>query len=341
MPTGYRALSGPGVGDESAPDQSSCRAAFLSRHHQKRDQDMPNLKLNLKHLRYFWSVASHGSIARAAEALYLTPQTISGQLRELEQQVGFELFARDGRNLVLTETGRLVFSYADEMFRLGLELQDVLAGGTPGSALTVKVGVAMVVPKLLAYRVLEPVLKLPESVRLICHEAPLVDLLADLAVHKLDVVLADSPVNPTLNIRAYNHALGESGISFFAVPEQAETLKTEFPNSLDGARMLMPSGGSNLRRNLEGWFERHRIKPLVVAEFEDRALMKAFGERGIGVFTSPSAVDQDVLDKYGVAVIGRTREITERYYVISAERRIKHPAVSAITEAARSELFVR
>lgn len=300
---------------------------------------MPNLKLNLKHLRYFWSVASHGSIARAAEALYLTPQTISGQLRDLEQQVGAKLFRRDGRNLVLTETGRLVFSYAEEMFRLGLELQDVLAGRTPGSALTVKVGVAMVVPKLLAYRVLEPVLTMPDLVRLICHEAPLVDLLADLSVHKLDVVLADSPVNPTLNIRAYNHSLGESGISFFAKADHAEALKVDFPDSLDGARMLMPSGGSNLRRNLEVWFDRHAIKPLIVAEFEDRALMKAFGERGTGVFTSPTAVEQDVLDKYGVAVIGRTDEITERFYVISAERRIKHPAISAITEAARSELF--
>lgn len=301
---------------------------------------MPNLKLNLKHLRYFWSVASHGSVARAADALYLTPQTISGQLRDLEQQVGGKLFARSGRNLVLTETGRLVFSYADEMFRLGLELQDVLAGHAPGSALTVKVGVAMVVPKLLAYRVLAPVLEMPEAVRLICHEAPLVDLLADLSVHKLDMVLADSPVTPTLNIRAYNHALGRSGISFFAVRKKAKRLREDFPASLDGAPMLMPSGGSNLRRNLENWFERHGITPLIVAEFEDRALMKAFGERGSGVFTSPIAVEQDVLDKYGVEVIGRTEEISEHFYAISAERRIKHPAVSAITESARSELFV-
>jgi len=301
---------------------------------------MHNFKLNLKHLRYFWSVATHGSIARAAEVMYLTPQTISGQLRELEQQVGDKLFRREGRKLVLTETGRLVFSYADEIFRLGIELQDVLAGQTPGSALIVKVGVAMVVPKLLAYRVLEPVLSMPEPVQLICHEAPLVDLLADLSVHKLDVVLADSPVNPTLNIRAYNHLLGESGISFFAVPEQAGAYRTAFPAALDGAPVLMPSSGSNLRRNLEAWFQQHHIKPRVVAEFEDRALMKAFGERGTGVFTSPTAVEQDVLDKYGVEVIGRTGEITERYYVISAERRIKHPAVSAITEAARSELFV-
>jgi LysR family transcriptional activator of nhaA len=301
---------------------------------------MPNLKLNLKHLRYFWTVASHGSIARAAETLFLTPQTISGQLRELENQVGAKLFGRQGRNLVLTETGRLVFSYADEMFRLGLELQDVLAGHSPGSMATVKVGVAMVVPKLLAYRVLRPVLHMPEPARLVCQEAPFVDLLADLSVHKLDVVLADSPANPALNIRAYSHPLGESGISFFAVPARATNLSARFPASLDGAPMLMPGQGSLLRRSLEHWFERHGIQPLMIAEFEDRALMKAFGEHGSGVFASPTAVEQDVIEKYSVAVVGRTKEITERFYVISAERRIKNPAVSAITEAARTELFV-
>lgn len=300
---------------------------------------MQNLKINLKHLRYFWSVASHGSIARASEALFVTPQTISGQLRDLEQQVGSKLFARDGRNLALTDTGRLVFSYADEMFRLGLELQDVLGGATPGSTITLKVGVAMVVPKLLAYRVLEPVLKMDEPVRMVCHEAPLVDLLADLSVHKLDMVLADSPVNPALNIRAYNHALGECGVTFFSVPGRAAALREGFPRSLDGVPMLMPSGGSNLRRNLESWFDRQGIQPRVVAEFEDRALMKAFGEAGSGVFTTPAAVEQDVLSKYGVEVIGRTDDVKERFYVISPERRIKHPAVTTITEAARSALF--
>ncbi|MCB1801368.1 MAG: transcriptional activator NhaR [Gammaproteobacteria bacterium] len=300
---------------------------------------MNNFKLNLKHLRYFWAVANQGTIARAAETLFVTPQTISGQLSELERQVGSKLFQRDGRQLALTDTGHLVFSYADEMFRLGLELQDVLAGHTPGSEITVKIGVAMVVPKLLAYRVLEPILQMQESVRLICHEAPLVELLADLSVHKLDVVLADVPINPALNIRAYNHLLGESGITFFAAPAQARALGADFPANLGGTPMLMPSSGSSLRRNLEAWFERHSIEPRVVAEFEDRALMKAFGERGTGVFTTPTAVEQDVLDKYGVEVIGRTSELTERFYLISPERRIKHPAVTAITETARNALF--
>ena len=295
--------------------------------------------LNFKHLRYFWAVAANGSIARASEILHLTPQTISGQLRELEEQLGAKLFQKSGRNLVLTDTGRVVFSYADEMFRLGDELQDVLEGRIPGATLKLTVGVAMVVPKLLAYRVLEPVLRLQDPVHLVCQEAPLADLLADLSVHKLDLVLADSPISPALNIRAYNHPLGESGISFFAAAKKARNYTTGFPRSLTGAPMLMPTASSALRRMLEQWFERQEIQPVVVAEFEDRALMKAFGEADAGIFTSPTAVEDDVVAKYGVRVIGRTDEIKERFYAISAERRIKHPAVSAITETARNELF--
>jgi LysR family transcriptional activator of nhaA len=295
--------------------------------------------MNLKHLRYFWAVATHGSIARASEVLYLTPQTISGQLRELEQQLNAKLFQKSGRNLVLTDTGRLVFSYADEMFRLGDELQDVLAGRTPGAALTLTVGVAMVVPKLLAYRVLKPVLEMQDRVRLVCQEAPLVDLLAELSVHKLDLVLADSPISPALNIRAYNHLLGESGISFFATHNKARKYAARFPRSLNDAPMLMPTASSALRRMLEQWFERQEVRPAIVAEFEDRALMKAFGEADAGIFTSPTAVEDDVVAKYGVRVIGRTDDIKEHFYAISAERRIKHPAVTAITETARSELF--
>jgi LysR family transcriptional activator of nhaA len=295
--------------------------------------------LNFKHLRYFWAVAANGTIARAAEILHVTPQTISGQLRELEEQVNAKLFQKSGRNLVLTDTGRLVFSYADEMFRLGDELQDVMEGRTPGAALTLTVGVAMVVPKLLAYRVLEPVFNMPDAVRLICLEASLADLLADLSVHKIDLVLADAPMSPTLNVRAYNHLLGESGLSFFATRRAARKYKAGFPSSLNDAPMLMPTASSALRRSLEQWLEQQDIKPAVVAEFEDRALMKAFGEAGTGIFTSPSAVEEDVVTKYGVSVIGRTDEIKERFYAISAERRIKHPAVSAITEAARTGLF--
>jgi LysR family transcriptional activator of nhaA len=298
---------------------------------------MPSL--NFKHLRYFWAVASHGTIAHAAEVLHVTPQTISGQLRDLEEQAGAKLFRKKGRNLVLTDTGQVVFSYADEMFRLGNELQDVLEGHTPGVALTLNVGIAMVVPKLLAYRVLEPVLAMPEQVRLVCQEAPLPDLLAELSVHKLDLVLADCPISPTLNIRAYNHQLGESGISFYAARRVAARYKRDFPASLHGAPMLMPTANSALRRLLEQWLERQDVKPVIVAEFEDRALMKAFGEGGAGIFTTPTTVEDDVVSKYGVRVIGRVDDIKERFYAISAERRIKHPAVVTITETARNQLF--
>ncbi len=295
--------------------------------------------INLKHLRYFWAVASHGSIARASHILHLTPQTISGQLRELEDQIGAKLFAKTGRNLILTDTGRLVFSYADDMFRISDELQDVLAGRTPGGGLTLNVGIAMVVPKLLAHRLLAPALTMPEPMRLVCTEKPLVDLLADLSVHKLDLVLADSPLNPALNIRAYNHALGESPVTFFAAKGQAKRWRDGFPQSLEAAPMLLPSGGSALRRALDFWFDRIGVRPRTVAEIEDRALMKTFGEAGAGLFTSPRAVEEDVLAKYKVEVVGRTEDVTERFYAISAERRIKHPAVSVITEAARTGLF--
>lgn len=300
---------------------------------------MNNFRINLKHLRYFWTVAKCGTITEASEVLCLTPQTISGQLRELEQQIGSKLFRKEGRNLALTDIGQMAFSHADEMFSIGLELQDLLSGER-GTTQSLKIGVAMVVPKLIAYRILEPVLHLPQPVQMHCHEAPLVDLMAELAVHKLDMVIADSPINPTFNVKAYNHLLGESSISFFATPQLAHSLKEDFPLSLDNAPMLMPSNGSNLRRELNAWLDKHDLNPVLTAEFDDRALMKAFGESGAGIFSSPTAVEQDVLNKYGVEVIGRTEEVVERFYVISAERKIKHPAVNHITENARNALFV-
>jgi len=295
--------------------------------------------INLKHLRYFWTVGVNGSIASASEILHLTPQTISGQLSELEYQIGTKLFRKAGRNLTLTDSGRMVFNYAEEIFRLSTELEAVLDGHDPGAQLTLNVGIAMVVPKLLAYRVLVPALNLEEPVRLVCTEAPFVDLLADLSVHKLDLILADSPFSPGLNIRAYNHLLGESGITFFAREPEDRLYRDAFPQSLDGAPMLMPTSSCALRRSLEIWFERIDVRPNVVAEFEDRALMKAFGEAATGIFTSPTTVEEDVLNKYAVSVIGRSEEVKERFYAISAERKIKHPAISAITEAARHDLF--
>jgi len=296
-------------------------------------------QINLKHLRYFWVVASEGSITQASEILHLTPQTISGQLRVLEESIGNKLFKKSGRNLILSDIGQTVFSYADEMFSLEDELEDVLQGRPNSKNLTLNVGVAMVVPKLIAYHVLEPAINMQENIKLVCHEAPLVDLLGSLSIHKLDLVLADAPLSPTLNVKAYNHLLGESGITFFASKNLANKYKRNFPKSIDGAPMLMPTNSSSLRRSLDQWFEKEGLKPNIVAEFEDRALMKAFGEAGAGIFTTPTVVEEDVIAKYGVKVIARSDEIQERFYAISAERRIKHPAVAAIAKAAKQHLF--
>lgn len=295
--------------------------------------------LNYNHLFYFWMVAREGSIARASELLYLTPQTISGQIRFLEQAVNAKLFARVGRRLVLTEVGRMVYQYADQIYRLGSELMDVLKGRTPEGPLLFTVGIADVVPKLVSYRVLEPALRLGEAVRIVCREGKLTELMADLAVHKVDMVLADSPLTPTFNIRAFNHLLGESGLSFFAAKGRATASRAAFPRCLDQTPMLLPTDNTMLRRALEQWFEDEGISPTIAAEFEDSALAKAFGQAGAGVFVAPTAIEQEVKRQYDVRVIGRTDKVRERFYAISAERRIKHPAVVAISQAARETLF--
>lgn len=295
--------------------------------------------LNYNHLYYFWMVAKEGSIARASELLYLTPQTISGQIRFLEEAVNAKLFTRVGRRLVLTEVGRMVYQYADQMYRLGSELIDVLKGRTPEGPLLFTVGIADVVPKLISYRILEPALQLGEAIRIICREGKLTDLMADLAVHKVDMVLADSPVTPTFNIRAFNHLLGDSGLSFFASKNTPAIDGKPFPRCLDRTPMLLPTDNTMLRRAMELWFEEEGISPIIAAEFEDSALAKAFGQAGAGVFTAPSAIEQEVKRQYDVRIIGRTDKVRERFYAISAERRIKHPAVVAISHTARETLF--
>ena len=294
--------------------------------------------LNYNHLLYFWMVGREGTIARAAELLHLTPQTVSGQLKLLDAAVGTALFERRGRHLQLTEAGRTVFGYADEMFRLGNELVDVMRGRTPGGQRVFTVGVADVVPKLVAYRMLEPALSLSEPMRLVCHEGKLERLLADLSVHRLDLVLADSPVSPSLNLRVFNHPLGETGVSFFAHRERAARLRRDFPGSLDGEPMLLPTSNTALRRGIDLWLTESGIAPLLVAEFDDSALMRAFGQSGRGVFPGPTAIESEVLRQHEVELIGRAPTVRERFYAISAERRIRHPAVIAISNGAR-QLF--
>jgi LysR family transcriptional activator of nhaA len=295
--------------------------------------------LNYHHLLYFWVVAREGSIARATRQLRLAQPTISGQIRTLEAQLGEKLFQRQGRRLVLTEVGRVAFRYADEIFGLGRELMDTVKGRPTGQPVRFSVGVADVVPKLIAHRLLEPALALPDRVRIVCLEDRTDRLLAELALHALDLVISDAPIGPHVNVRAFNHLLGECGVSFFAAPKRAAALRRRFPHSLDGAPMLVPSEGATLRRSLDQWLEAAGLRPRVVAEFDDSALLKAFAQAGHGVFAGASAIEGEICAQYGVRVVGRVDALRERFYAISVERKLKHPAVLAITEAARSALF--
>lgn len=294
--------------------------------------------INYKHLHYFWAVAKQGGIARASERLHLTPQTISGQISLLEEQLGEALFNKVGRNLVLTETGRLVLSYADEIFALGGELEEAVHNLPTGRPMVFKVGVADVVPKSIAYRLLAPALDMPDPVRIVCRENNLEGLLAELALHRIDMVIADGPIPPGLNVRGFNHALGECGISFMAIPRLAKSLRKQFPQSLNGAPLLIPSEINLVQPRLLNWLDSLYIHPRIVGEFDDSALMKAFGQAGAGVFIVPTAIAEEVAKQLGVAVVGDTEIVREQFYAISVERRISHPAVAAITETARAWL---
>jgi LysR family transcriptional regulator, transcriptional activator of nhaA len=294
---------------------------------------------NYNHLYYFWTVAREGSVTRAAEVLNLTPQTISGQLRVLEESMETRLFDRSGRNLALTDTGRLAFTFAEEIFRLGAEMEDALQGRSNGRPLLFSVGIVDVVPKMMAYRLLEPALHLPEPVRIVCREGKLDALLADIATHKLDMVLADTPLGSSLNVRAFNHPLGECGITFFATPDRAADYRKGFPESLQDAPMLVPTVNTALRGALMQWLDQINLRPRIVGEFEDRALMLAFGQAGVGVFMSPCVIEAEVVRQYAVEAIGATDQVRERFYAISAERRLRHPAVVSVSQAARLDVF--
>jgi len=295
--------------------------------------------LNYHHLRYFWAVAREGGVTRAAERLHISQPTVSAQIRELEQALGERLFARSGRTLALTDVGRTVFRYADEIFGLGRELLDTVKGRPTGRPARLSVGIANVVPKLIAYRLIEPALRLPEPVLLECVEDRPDRLLAELAVHALDVVLSDAPVGPLVNVRAYSHLLGECTVTVFGTAALAAAHTRRFPQSLDGAPFLLPTQNSALRRALDQWFEEQGIRPRVVGEFEDSALLKVFGQAGRGLFAAPTAILAEVRRQYGVRRVGEVAAVRERFYAISVERRLKHPAVLAISEAARQRLF--
>ena len=295
--------------------------------------------LNFKHLRYFWMVARTGSIARAAEQLHLTPQSISGQLTEFADTLGVELFRRVGRNLELTDTGRRILSYAEDIFSTGDELLEIVRDQSLQTAVAFRVGCADSVSKLIACRLVQPALDLPDPVRLICREGRLSSLLADLAVHRLDLIIADRAMPSHLSVRGYNHLLGESNMTVFATAKLASTLRGSFPACLDGAPLLLPGEDFAIYHKLLQWLGNNGLHPRMVGEFDDSAMMKAFGQSGAGVFFAPTVIKDQVCEQYGVVPLGEVDALSEQVFAITTERRLSHPATVAISRRARSDLF--
>lgn len=291
--------------------------------------------LNYHHLLYFWTVAREGGLSPAARKLRVTHSTVGAQVHALEESLGEKLLVRSGRRLVPTPMGLVVLRYADEIFGLGRELVDTVQGRPTGQPIRVSVGVVQALPKLVARRLLQPAHQLSVPVRMVCREDHLDRLLADLAVHTLDVVLSDSPPTTTGPVRVFGHALGDSEVSFFAAPKLARQLAPGFPRSLDGAPIILPAESSALRRTIDAWLVRLRVRPNVIAEIEDSALLKSFGQDGLGAFPAPSIVREQVVRQYGVRELGVARGVIERFFAITAERRFDHPAIAAITEHAR------
>jgi LysR family transcriptional activator of nhaA len=295
--------------------------------------------INYHHLLYFWVAAREGSITKACKKLHLTQPTVSGQIQALEKSLRTKLFDRSGRSIALTDTGRVVYRYADEIFTLGRELQDALHDRPTGQPVRFAVGVADALPKVLVHRLLAPAREIKEHVRVTCIDGNPEALLAQLALHELDLVISDFPASPRLGMKAFTHLLGGCGITFFAQDDLAREYRKGFPASLTGAPMLLPIGNTTLRRSLEQWFDERGIRPRISGEFADSALLKSFGAAGDGIFAAPTAVEEDVKRMYGVSVVGREDSIRERFYAISVEKRLKHPAVVAISQAAKQKLF--
>lgn len=302
------------------------------------DLDGARVWLNYHHLLYFYVTAREGSVTAAAKQLRLAQPTLSGQIKLLEDALGEPLFERRGRRIALTEAGQTVYRYAEEIFGLGQEMLMALRGRPSGRPTRLVVGISDVLPKLAVYHLLEPALSVEGGVRLECREGPVPALLAELATHRLDLVLSDAPLPSGSGIRAYSHSLGECGVAFFAAPALASALRAGFPGSLDGARALLPGPSTALRRALDDWMERVGARPDIVGEFDDSALMKSFGAAGGGFFVAPLPLAEEVRRQYGVEQIGQTDEVRERFWAISGERRIRHPAVSAVVSGARGLL---
>jgi LysR family transcriptional activator of nhaA len=296
--------------------------------------------MNYHHLLYFWAVARYGSVVRASAELRLAQPTISGQIRRLEEVLGEKLFDRVGRNLVLTDVGRTTFRYADEIFSLGQDLMSTLKGRPSDRPLRLTVGVADSLPKVLVQRLLEPAFHIGHPIQLICREDRVVeDFMAALAGQELDLVLADRPLGPGIKVHAFNHLLGECGTTFLAKSKLARSCRTGFPRSLNGIPVLLPASHVTIRRALDQWFSAAQVRPTVVAEFDDSALMYAFGEEGKGVFPTPTVFEAEFRRLYKVETVGHDKTLRQHFYAISVDRRVQHPAVAAIITAARKEVF--
>lgn len=296
-------------------------------------------RINYQHLYYFWTVAKHGSISAACEVLHLAQPTISAQLAIFEEQIGRRVFERQGRRLVLTDTGRAVFHYAEEIFSLGQELTHTLKGLHTERGLRLTIGISDALPKLLAYRLIEPLLRHTEPVQIQCWEDKTDRLFAELALHRIDLVLSDQPATPASGTRIFNHFLGESPVAIFGAPSLAERYLQDFPRSLNGAPFLLPTSNTALRRSLDLWFDRMKISPVVQAEIEDSGLIKTFGMGGSGLFFSPSTVSQAIEQQYRVACLGMAEDVSERFYIVTAQRRLKHPLLTVILEQAQHGVF--
>lgn len=295
--------------------------------------------LNYHHLRYFWAVAKEGSLRRAAEKLRISQPSICAQVKALEQAVGEELFRRQGRSLVLTETGHLVLGYAEEIFSLGQELTSAVKQSPTLRRQRLNVGIADSFPKLLSYEVLKPLLQNTPPVFLNCREGKSEELLGQLATHRLDIALLDEPAPTTLKFKSFNHPLGSCGVSFCAQKRLARKMKAPFPQCLDRAPALLPSPSSSIRRSLDKWFQSVRVQPAVMAEFDDAALTKVVAADGAGFIVVPTVVEREAVDRYEFQVLGRTGECREQFFAVTAERRMNHPAVVTLTERARQGLF--
>jgi len=295
--------------------------------------------LNYHHLLYFWTVAKEGSVTRACEKLHLAQPTISGQLKKLENTVGEKLYERKGRELVLTDVGRLVFRHADEIFTIGQELGEVLKGRPSGRPVKLMVGLPEVLPKLIAFRLLEPVLHLEENVQIVCREGPIEQLLTQLATHELDVVFSDSPAGSMVSIRAFNHALGECGVGLFGTPKLCRQYQQKAPDSLNAAPFLLPADSTELRRSFDRWLLETHIEPQIMAEIDDTALLKVFAEAGVGFVPAPLAIQKEIEQQFGLRLLLEIPNAIERFYAITVERRLRHPAVLAISETAKNTLF--